>query len=63
MEKIDRIIEKVRFFIEEGPTMSLSSGKIAGTVEAGDDPPVDYRRKKYKKIPFFYRDLIKKLKK
>jgi hypothetical protein len=27
--------------------MSLGNGKIAGTVEAGDDPPVHKRKKKY----------------
>ena len=31
---------------EEGPTMSMGNGKIAGSVEAGDDPPVR-RKKKY----------------
>jgi hypothetical protein len=46
--KIDRIINIVRSLKEEGeggaPTNSLVSGKIAGTVEAGDNPPV--RKKK-----------------
>lgn len=45
MEKIDRIIEIIRFLKEEG--MSLGAGQIAGTVEAGDDPPVGKKRKKY----------------
>ena len=31
---------------EEVPTMSLAHGKIAGTVEAGDEPPVR-KKKKY----------------
>jgi|LakMenEpi03Aug12_release.lakeMendotaPanAssembly.Ray.scaffolds.fasta_scaffold5342812_1 hypothetical protein len=43
-KKIDRIIETVRSHLYEEPTMSLSHGKIAGTVEAGDEPPV--RKKK-----------------
>ena len=53
---IDRIIGIIRSLKEEGaPTMSLGSpqtgstpptGKIAGTVQAGDDPPV-YKKKRY----------------
>ena len=31
---------------EEMPTMSVGHGKIAGTVEAGDDPPVRKKKKK-----------------
>ncbi len=30
-----------------GPTNNVGDGKIAGTVEAGDDPPVRKKRKKY----------------
>ena len=47
---IDKIIDIVRNLREEvvasapGPTMSMSKGGIAGSVEAGDDPPV--RKKK-----------------
>jgi hypothetical protein len=44
-KKIDRVIDIIRSYLyEETPTMALSHGKIAGTVEAGDDPPI--RRKK-----------------
>jgi|TARA_Y100000996_G_C22551627_1_gene653888 hypothetical protein len=46
MEKIDYIIEMVRRIKEEGPTMAMGNGKIAGSVEAGDDPPVR-KKKKY----------------
>ena len=52
-KKLDKIIEAFRRIIseridEEGsPTMSLGNGKIAGTVEAGDDPPVYKNGKKY----------------
>ena len=52
-KKIDKIIEAFRRVIferinEEGsPTMSLGHGKIAGTVEAGDDPPIRKKKKKY----------------
>jgi hypothetical protein len=45
--KIDQIIEIIRSHLKEEPTMSLGHGKIAGTVEAGDDPPVSRKRKKY----------------
>lgn len=44
--KIDRIIEKVRSYLYEEPVNSVGGGYIAGTAEAGDDPPVR-RRKKY----------------
>ena len=49
---IDRIINIVRNLREEvvasapGPTMSMSKGGIAGSVEAGDDPPVRKKKKK-----------------
>ena len=42
---IDKIIGIVRTLKEEGgPTMSMGAGQIAGSAEAGDDPPV--RKKK-----------------
>jgi len=45
--KIDRIIEIVRNHLsEEMPTMAMGHGQIAGSVEAGDDPPVRRRKKK-----------------
>jgi hypothetical protein len=37
---INKIINIIRTLKEEAPTMNLGAGKIAGTVEAGDDPPV-----------------------
>ena len=44
---IDRIIDIVRTLKEEGgPTVSMAHGQIAGSVEAGDDPPVR-KKKKY----------------
>jgi len=48
--KIDRIIDIIRSLKEEGmvtgvPTNSLASGEIAGTVEAGDNPPVKKKNK------------------
>jgi hypothetical protein len=47
--KIDMIIEVFRKKLKEetGPTMSLSAGKIAGTIEANDSPPMNRVRKRY----------------
>jgi hypothetical protein len=42
---IDKIIGIVRTLKEEGgPTVSMGAGQVAGSAEAGDDPPV--RKKK-----------------
>jgi len=41
---IDRVINIVRSLKEEAPTMNLGAGQMAGTVEAGDDPPVNKKR-------------------
>lgn len=46
---IDKIISIIRTLKEEAsaaPTNNVGSGNIAGTVEAGDDPPVR-KKKKY----------------
>ena len=42
---IDKVISIIRT-LKEQPTMSVGSGAIAGTQEAGDDPPVR-KKKKY----------------
>ena len=58
---IDKIIEIVHTLKEEGgPTVSLGSGQIAGTVEAGDDPPVDLRRKNTRGWNIFFKDLVRR---
>ena len=44
---IDKVINIIRSLKEEG--MTLGTGQIAGTKEAGDDPPV-FRQKKKKYI-------------
>ena len=45
---INKIIDIVRTLKEEGaPTVSLGAGQIAGTKEAGDDPPVFKKKKRY----------------
>ena len=48
---IDRIIGIVRTLKEEGmitggPTNAMNKGEIAGSVEAGDNPPVRKKKKK-----------------
>ena len=48
---IDKIINIVRTLREQAvtgaPTNNVGSGKIAGTKEAGDDPPVNKKKKRY----------------
>jgi len=47
---IDKIINIVRNLREEAmvaPTNNVGDGKIAGTKEAGDNPPVRKKKKKY----------------
>ena len=48
---IDKIITIVRNLREQAvmaaPTNSVGSGKIAGTKEAGDNPPVRKKKKRY----------------
>tara|TARA_B100000925_G_scaffold62965_1_gene42514 strand:+ start:502 stop:705 length:204 start_codon:yes stop_codon:yes gene_type:complete len=48
---IDKIINIVRTLREQAvtgaPTNNVGSGKIAGTIEAGDEPPVRKKKKKY----------------
>lgn len=61
----ERTLDHIRNLIRKGitedaPTNSLSSGQIAGTKEAGDLPPVDLRKNKFKKLPGPYRDLFRR---
>ena len=48
---IDKIITIVRNLREQAvmaaPTNSVGSGKIAGTKQAGDNPPVRKKKKRY----------------
>ena len=48
---IDKIINIVRNLREQAvmgaPTNAVGTGQVAGTKEAGDDPPVPKKRKKY----------------
>ena len=43
---IDKILDIIRSNLLEQPTNNVGGGKIAGTVEAGDDPPVK-KKKRY----------------
>ena len=56
MDKIDRVIGYFRNIREEvsAPTNALVHGKIAGTKEAGDEPPVRKRKR------FIYQDGLRK---
>ena len=42
----ENYIKIIRSLMEDAPTMSMGGGAIAGSAEAGDDPPVR-KRKKY----------------
>jgi len=47
MKRIEDIISIIREeMATSAPTMNLGAGKIAGTVESGDDPPVKNRKKR-----------------
>ena len=54
---MDRIISIIKVLKEEG--MTLGAGSIAGTKEAGDDPPVDLRRGKRRNWNPFCKDLAR----
>jgi hypothetical protein len=61
-----KIINTIRLLREDGmissgvPTNNASGGNIAGLPP--DQPPVDLRKKKYKGIPFFYKNLFRRKK-
>jgi hypothetical protein len=48
-KKLDWIIDIIReqMVAEDAPTNNVGGGQIAGTVEAGDNPPVFRKAKKY----------------
>lgn len=54
-EPLDKILNIVRTNLYEQPVNNIGGGKIAGSVEAGDDPPV--RKKKR----YIYQKGIRKL--
>ena len=46
--RLSKIINIVRSLNEEmAPTNNVGGGQIAGTVEAGDDPPAKKKKKTY----------------
>lgn len=45
----------INYFKEE---MAATGGNLAGLPP--DEPPVDLRKKKYKRYPYFYRGILKK---
>lgn len=48
---------------EEGvvPTNAASTGAVSGlSGKEGDLPPVDLRKKRYKKLPYHYKDLFRR---
>ncbi len=61
-----KIINTIRLLREDGmissgvPTNNASGGNIAGLPP--DQPPVDLRKKIYKGIPFFYKNLFRRKK-
>ena len=42
---LDKIIQMIREEIGAAPTNNIGGGKIAGSVEAGDDPPVRNKKR------------------
>jgi|TARA_R110002020_G_scaffold316525_3_gene531746 hypothetical protein len=45
-DNLDKIINIIKSLKEDAPTNNVGSGNIAGTVEAGDDPPVRLKKRK-----------------
>ena len=55
-QKVDKILECYRLIKEDsGGGMTVGGGNIAGMPPEDTDPPVDFRKKKYKKLNMFYR--------
>lgn len=59
--KVDLILECYRRLKEEaaGGGMTVGGGNIAGMPPEDTDPPVDFRKRKYKKLNMFYRQAVK----
>ena len=59
-QKVDKILECYRLIKEDsGGGMTVGGGNIAGMPPEDTDPPVDFRKKKYKKLNMFYRQAVK----
>lgn len=62
-DKVKKLLECYRRIKEEAAVsggMTVGGGGIAGLPP--DDPPVDFRKKKYKKLNMFYRNAVKQTK-
>ena len=46
---LNKVLNILRNLKEDAPTNSLGGGQISGTVEAGDDPRVNKKKKKRKR--------------
>jgi len=63
-ENLLKIIGIIRNLREEGivasgiPTNNASSGNIAGLPP--DQPPVDLRKKKYRRLPLLYKNIFRR---
>lgn len=59
--KVELILECYRRLKEEaaGGGMTVGGGNIAGMPPEDDNPPVDFRKRKYKKLNMFYRQAVK----
>lgn len=57
--KVEKLLECYRSIKEEAGSggMSVAGGGLAGLPP--DDPPVDFRKRKYKKLNMFYRQAVK----
>lgn len=57
--KIEKLLECYRSIKEEAGSagMTVGGGGLAGLPP--DDPPVDFRKRKYKKLNMFYRQAVK----
>ena len=54
INKIKKLRKRMNEEAMAAPTNNVGDGQIAGTVEAGDDPPVKKRKKKGKKKRYIY---------
>ena len=47
LNKVIGILRNLKEDAAAAPTNSMAGGNIAGSVEAGDDPPVNKKKKRY----------------
>ena len=51
LNKVLNILRNLKEDAAAAPTNSMAGGRIGGSVEAGDDPPVNKKKKKRKPTP------------